>query len=136
MASISNNDIARAIYLSTKDKNNVDVSKTIAGTVKFLSKRRLIARAPVILNKLKNIINQENGIVEVKVSSVKNLKNEDKKYITELLKKKYEGKEFIFLEQVDERLLGGVRIEVNNEVIDITLKHKINKLQEHLTKNA
>jgi len=36
--------------------------------------------------------------------------------------------------KVDEKLLGGFRIEVNDEVIDLTLKNKAEKLQEHLTK--
>ena len=42
----------------------------------------------------------------------------------------------IFKEKIDEKLLGGFRIEVNDEVIDLTLKNKIFKLEEYLTRST
>ena len=38
----------------------------------------------------------------------------------------------IFKEVIDKNLIGGFKVEVNNEVIDVTLRNKISKLQEHL----
>ena len=42
---------------------------------------------------------------------------------------------FIFNEVLDEKLLGGFKIEVNDEIIDLTIKNKLEKLQEYLTRN-
>ncbi|PIP69006.1 F0F1 ATP synthase subunit delta, partial [Candidatus Nomurabacteria bacterium CG22_combo_CG10-13_8_21_14_all_32_8] len=48
------------------------------------------------------------------------------------LKERYKAKEIFLTEVLDEKLLGGMRIEVNDEIIDLTVKNKIKKLQEHL----
>ena len=37
-------------------------------------------------------------------------------------------------EILDEKLLGGIRIEINDEIIDLTVKDEIKKLQEYLTR--
>jgi F0F1-type ATP synthase delta subunit len=67
MTTISNNDIARAIYLVAKDKGKEPgVLKEI---VSFLSRKRLLTKSPEILARLEKIVNEENGVVVVKVSS-------------------------------------------------------------------
>lgn len=135
MSAISNNDIARAIYLLTKGKGHaeqVDISKKVT---KFLFRKRLLSKAPQILSQLSKTINKEEGKIEVKVSSVEKLSHQTKLHLEQLLKKRYSAKEIILNESLDSRLIGGVRIEVNNEVIDLSIKNRIGKLQEYLTRN-
>ena len=55
--------------------------------------------------------------------------------MTFILKERYQQKEVILVEVLDEKLLGGFKMEVNDEVIDLTIKNKIGKLQEYLTRN-
>ena len=134
MATISNNDIARAIYLISKDKSNfeqIDISKKI---VKFLFRKRLLFKASLILSQLEKIINKEEGRIVTKVSSVEKLDSKIKTNLEHSLKKRYGAKEIVLVERLDKKLLGGVRLELNNEVIDLSIKNKIEKLQEHLTK--
>lgn len=135
MTVISNNDIARAIYSLSKDKSQseqIDISKKF---IKFLSRRRLLSKAPEILSQLKKIINHEEGRIEAKVSSVQKLDQKTKTHLEQSLKKRYSGKVVVFEESLDEKLVGGLRVEVNNEVIDLSIKNKIGKLQEYLTRN-
>ena len=42
----------------------------------------------------------------------------------------------VLKESLDAGLLGGFRIEVKDEVIDLTSRNKLRKLQAHLTKSA
>ena len=132
MATLSNNDIARAIYLISKDKTNIELHDIDKKVVKFLTRRRLLSKSRDILERLSKIINHENERIIVKISSPKKLKEESKKEQTLLLKKRYEAKEVVLVETLDEKLLGGIRIELNDEIIDLTVKNKIKKLQEHL----
>lgn len=132
MAKISTNNISRAIYLASKD--GADMSVFYKNTVKFLARKRLLTKSKDILLKLNKIINEEHGVIEVKVKSAKKLHEEVKKEIIHLMKKRYEAKEVFLEESLDERLLGGVHIQVNDEVIDLSLKNKMNKLQAHLTR--
>ena len=132
MTTISNKDIARAIYLVSKDKTHVELHEVINKVVKFLARRRLLSKAGDILKRLNKIINHENQKIVAKLLSAQKLKEETKKDLIFLLKKRYRAKEVVLLESLDKKLLGGIRIEINNEIIDLTIKNKIKKLQEHL----
>ena len=134
MGNISNNDIAQAIYLSSKDKSLHELSVASKNVVNFLHRRRLLNRSKDILLKLNKIINKEKGILMVKISSATKLHENEKEDIKVLLKKRYNAHEVLLEEHIEEKLFGGIRIEVNDEVIDLSIKNKINKLQEYLTR--
>ncbi len=136
MTVISNNDIARAIYLVSKDKSRAEQSVISGKIVKFLFKKRMLSKASDILSRLNVIINKEEGRVVAKVSSAKKLDHQSKTYLEHILKKRYAAKEIFLDENLDEKLLGGLKIRVNDEVIDLSVRNKIKKLQEYLTKSA
>ena len=132
MATISDKDIARAIYHSYKEKRGEDFFRKV---VEFLERRRFLSRQKRILESLEKIINEEEGVLAVKVSSLKGINEKEKKELTEFLKKRYGEKKIEFRESLDESILGGFRVEVRDEVIDLTLRNKIKKLQNHLIKS-
>jgi F-type H+-transporting ATPase subunit delta len=133
MTTISNNDIARAIYLVSKENNESLPAPVLHAVVDFLFKKRLLSRAPDILSRLEKIINNEKGRIVARVSSVTKLQDKIKSELGQFLKKRYSAKEISFVETLDSKLVGGIKIEVNDEVIDLTIKNKIKKLQEYLT---
>ncbi|MFZ3011818.1 MAG: F0F1 ATP synthase subunit delta [Minisyncoccia bacterium] len=135
MAIISNNDIAHAIYLATRDKAKEEQSLVYGRVVKFLNKKRLLPKAPDILLRLSNIINKYEGRIKAKISSGKEIDETTKKEIIETLARRYFVKEVALEYTIDEKLLGGFKVEVGDEIIDLTIKKKIEKLQEHLTNN-
>ncbi|MEK7060258.1 MAG: F0F1 ATP synthase subunit delta [Patescibacteria group bacterium] len=136
MATLSNNDIARAIYLVSKEKTHTELHQVNNKIVKFLARRRLLSKSPDILERLDKIINHEAGRIVVKVQSARKLKEEIKKGLIIFLKERYKVKEIVLTEILDEKLLGGVRLEINDEIIDLTVKNKIKKLQDYLTKKV
>ncbi len=132
MTTLSNNDIARAIYLVSKDKTGVELHDINKKIVRFLAHRRLLSKSKDILGRLSKIMNYENRRIAVKILSAKKLKEELREKLITFLEKRYKAKEVVVIETLDEKLLGGIRIEVNDEAIDLTVKNKIKKLQEHL----
>ena len=137
MTAISNNDIARAIYLVLKDDVSASGEKKSAKyekVVNFLFRRRLLSKTTDILLRLGKIINQEEGRIVAKISSVEALNRQTKTQLEHALKKRYSAKEIVLEENIDASLMGGIKIEANNEVIDLSTKNKIGKLQEYLTK--
>jgi F-type H+-transporting ATPase subunit delta len=136
MATTSNNDIAQAIYLVFKDKSYSEQIPLSKKVVEFLFRRRLLPKSKDILLRLDKIINNEEGIVAAKVLSVEKLDSKTKLYIEQSLQKRYSAKKVILNEIIDRNFLGGFRVEVNDEVIDLTVKNKIGKLQEYLISNA
>ena len=136
MTTLSNNDIACAIYLVSKDKTHAELHNVIDKVVKFLVRKRLLSKTGDILERLNKIINNENKKIIVKLLSAKKLKEEIKKELISFLRERYKAEEIIFMETIDEKLLGGIRVEVNDEIIDLTVKNKIKKLQEYLIRKT
>jgi len=136
MATLSNNIIARGIHRALKDKSPSEVHKVHESIIKFLVRKRLMGRASAILDQLKKIINFENGIVAATVKSAHRLHEKEEKDLIHFFKKRYSAKKITLSHILDKKLLGGVRLEVNDEVIDLTIKNKITQLKEYLTKPA
>jgi F-type H+-transporting ATPase subunit delta len=136
MTAISNNEIARAIFSLSKGKSHseqLDISKK---AVNFLFRKRMLSKSGEILSQLGKIVNQDEGRIIAKVSSVEPLKHQMKTNLEHALKKRYGAEHVVLTESIDPSLIGGLKVEVNNEVIDLSIKNKIKKLQEHLTKSA
>ena len=136
MATLSNNNIARAIYLASKEKNHEDQSLFFKKVIQFLVRKRLLSKVPDILSRLDKMINEDGGKLVAKVSSAKRISENVKKELAHTLAKRYSAKEIALVENLNEELLGGFKIEVNDEVIDLTIKNKLEKLQEYLTKSV
>jgi len=134
MATTSHNDIAHAIYSASKDKQGADATLFVDNVLKFLIRKRLISKSSDILKKLEKISNKDNGIVVATVSSVKKLDEITKKELISELIKKYKAKKILLEEKEIPMLLGGFKVEVDDEVIDLTIFNKLKKLQEHLTR--
>ena len=135
MSLLSNNQIARAIYALYTDapSGKHAVSEKV---VQFLARKRLISKAPEILKSLEAVVNEKEGKHVVKVESAHKLTHELKTHLAHALKKRYSNKEIILHEEQVPSLLGGLRLEVDDEVIDLSVKNKIQKLQEYLTTPA
>lgn len=134
MASVSNNNIAEAIYLSLKDKPASEFGASADRVIKFLIKKRLLSKSKDILKRLESIINKNEGIILAKVSSAEPLSEENKKNLVSILKNKYKATKVLIEEFVDKGMLGGLKVEVNNEVVDMSIKTRLTNLQENLTK--
>ena len=128
MNTISNNNIARAIYLAHKD------GAKPRDILQFLARRRLLSRSKEILISLQNIINVASGTVEVKVETARGLSSNTKKEIENKLAKRYNAKKIVLKEEIRPELLGEFRLEALDEAIDFTFRNQINKLKEYLIK--
>jgi len=136
MSTTSNNDIARAIYFSLKGKSHSEQADTNKKIVSFLRRKRLLSKVPDILSRLQKIINKDEGVIEAKVSTAEKLDHKNRTHIEHFLKKHYSAHKVSIVENVDPKILGGVKIEVDNDVIDLSIKNRVNKLQEYLIKGA
>ena len=134
MAAISNNNIARAIYQASRGTREDGQALFSKNVVRFLNRKKLLSKSDDILRSLNKIINNEEGKLEISIRSAQKLNDTERKGLRAVLSKRYPDKELILREQVDESVLGGWRIEVDDEVIDLSIKERMKKLQEHLTK--
>src|SRR3989344_5429106 len=135
MSAISNTDIASAVHATLSYKSPSHVHEAHKKIINFLSKRRLMSKVPAILAQLEKLINSEQGVVSAKVLSAHRLSDEREKELVHFLKKRYDAKNVVLTKTLDEKLLGGMRVEVGDEVIDLTIRNKMRKLEEYLTRD-
>jgi len=135
MATTSIKNLAQAIYESSLNKEGSELDATIDKCAIYLKNKNLLGKKEEILKALEKIINKENGIIKAKVTTEIKLKTEVGKEIEEFIKKKYKAKEIILEEKVEPKLLGGIKIEIGDEIIDATLTNKIKQLQDYLITN-
>ena len=81
------------------------------------------------------LYNLHKGIIEVGVTSAKKLEDEQ----LQALKKNIErttGKKVEFKTEVKEELIGGLKIRIDDTVVDGSVKYKLNQLKDRLTSTA
>ena len=135
MASISIKNLARAIYESSYGKEGNDLDLILEKSSIFIRDKNLLGRKEEILEAIENIINKENGVIKIRVSTSDKLKDDLQKEIEEFIKKKYKAKEVLIEKVENTKLLGGIKIEIGNDIIDTTLSNKVYQLQNYLIKN-
>jgi len=88
-----------------------------------------------ILKEFNNLCNENLNIKVAKVYSAKNLTNEYSDAIINALSKKYDCK-IELNNYVDESLISGYRIEINGELIDSSMKSRIDDMKQVLLKEG
>lgn len=135
MSKISTKNIAQAIHDSTKGKSGPDLERALKQSVEFLFKKNLLSRSKEILNRLEQISDLDNKIIRARVSSKVPLTKKESDKIETLLRSRHKPKEPIIEWQKDETLIGGFRIEAGEEIIDLTIKNKVEQLKNYLLTN-
>ncbi len=124
--------MAEAIYSATEGKSGGELEQTLKRGVQVLRNKRMLWKSDEVIQALQNIFDKKTGTIRMKVTTAGKIGNEEKKRIEKETKKKYKAQSVAseFFEKAE--LLGGMRIEVGNEVLDATYKSKLRKLENFL----
>lgn len=79
-----------------------------------------------------HLYNEENKVKVIEVYSVNELSSEEEIKLLNSLKKYYNGYEVILRNKIDPSVVGGYHILVNGISMDLSIKRKINDLQNHI----
>jgi F-type H+-transporting ATPase subunit delta len=135
MATISIKNLARAIYESSEGKDGKDLDMVVKNSVNLISRKHLLNKSKEILAQLEKISDKNEEVVRAKISSKTKINKKGTDEIEDFIKKRYKAKNVILDFEIDEKLLGGIKIQVGDEIIDTTLKHKMKKLENYLITN-
>ncbi|MBA5851488.1 F0F1 ATP synthase subunit delta [Clostridium sp. cel8] len=81
------------------------------------------------LREMKNIYLEKHNTVIAKVKTVVPLKDDEKSALIEKLENKFK-KKVLIEEEIDPTIIGGVYVEINNEVIDGTIRSKLSEMKK------
>ena len=126
---VSSKQYAESLYQAVRDKNNSQIKDAIKNFFSILIQNNDILKAEEIVKEFEKIWNTEQGIIEAKIVSAKELNKNIVKllnnYITEL-----SGAEKVILNQkINKNILGGVIIKYEDKILDGSLRAKLNELK-------
>lgn len=123
---------ARTLYELTEGKSKSEIEELIAGFARYIYKERKLALADRIIEQFGKIYSQQKGIVEVEIVSRKKLDEATSKKIKHFVKERYQAKEVVVKNVVDENIKGGVIIKVGDEIIDGSVRGRLGELRKVL----
>lgn len=132
MANLSITNTAKAIYSALKDKTGEDLDNVLLNVPKVLDQKGMLSKSDSILEVLQNIIDKDKNIIRAKIYSIDKLSVENIKKIEEELKDRYKAEKVYLTEIEDKNILGGIKIEIADEIIDLSLLKKVTQLKKHL----
>lgn len=106
-----------------------DVTKHLLSVLSGKSRERLLEE---ITNQFLRLYNQHQGIIDVRVVSAAELSAEQKKELEKELEAST-GKKILLETEVDQELIGGLKVIIDDTVTDGTVKHKLDRIRDRFT---
>ncbi len=135
MATLSIKNISEAIYLSSKNKSKDELDTLSKNVVTFLDRKQMLKKTDKILSDLQKAIDIEEGVVRANLYISKKLPDKSLDEIKNIIKDRMKAKNVELKTIIDPKLLGGIKIEIGDEILDATLFRKIHKLETYLIEN-
>ncbi len=111
-----------------------DLDKLILNFMKILVSRNDFYIFREIIDEYKKIYERKEGITVVYAYTAKPISSENLNELASDIEKKLE-KKVIISNQVEEQLIGGIRLEYNGKVIDNTLKKHLDSFENYLQRS-
>ena len=127
-------ELAQVLLEMTDGVHEAEQKKALKEFAAYLHKKGLLKKADAILAEYQRLYNAKHGIVEALVTLTARLPEKDKHALSEALKKKYDAKAVHIEEKVDQRLIGGMKIQIGDEVFDSSIANSHRQLQAQLLK--
>jgi len=124
---ITNKQFAKALYESIKDLKGEKLHSALKQFVLVLIQNHKLKRADKVIAEFVKYSKKQEGIVEMNVISARKLSN----HTLELISKAFGGKTDM-TEGLDESLLGGVKINTEDQIFDGSIKKQLQKLNKIL----
>lgn len=127
MKKITTKIIAEA-FVESLDKKLEAADARVELVYKLLKKNKLGSRVEIFLKDVEELLDKKNGTIKASVVSKDKLSSSDHNKLKTKLIDYYKTDKIKLDERVDEKVLGGVRIKVGDEVWDSTVLGRFNEL--------
>lgn len=124
MSKPSRKDIAQAMLDLTSKTSASKATKSLA---QYLVQERRTSELDAIMREVQALRREQTGIEEFQLTSAFTLKDSVKKELTALLGG---GKKTVVNEVIDKDVLGGVRVESSEAMLDLTVRNRLQKLKQ------
>ncbi len=123
---------AATLYELTQNKNKSEIGAVVKKFIDMLAKNNQLKMAGKIMEKFNGIYNQKKGIVEAEITTREEVSTEVYTKVHTYVSNKYKAKEVVIKNKIDEQIKGGIIIKVGNEILDASIKNRLNSLNKLL----
>jgi len=123
---------AQTLYELTEGKSQSEIEKAVADFADYIYRNRKLKLADKIIEQFEKLYNRQKGIVEAEIVSREKFDAEQEKKLQSFVKEKYQAREVILKNVIDEKVKGGLIIRVDDEVMDGSVKGQLEKLRNIL----
>lgn len=109
------------------------ISKLTLAFISLLTSKGRESILPQIAESFIALYNQHNGIVTAEVVTASELSPSQREELKKTLSSI--GKTIELMERVDPRVMGGVRIKIGDQLMDATIRKKLNELKVDIANN-
>ena len=125
---------AESLYEAVQDKNNSQIKNSINTFFNILIQNNDLAKAEAIVKEFEKIWNIEQGIIEAKVVSAKELDNKIIKLLNNYITKLSGAEKVILNQKINKDILGGVVIKFEDKILDGSLRARLSELKSEMIK--
>jgi len=129
---ISIGQYAESLYLSTKDKTQAEIKKSLDNFFNIIITNNDLSKIDKIIQEFINYWNKEEKIIEVKLTGAREFDKKVINEINEFLKDKTGAEKIIISEEIEDNIIGGVIIKYNDKILDGSIKTRLNELKENM----
>lgn len=124
-----------AQFILEGKKDEAQQQKEVANLAKLIVENNDQSKLEAIVEQLELLEKKERGVVSVKISSAKELSTKQEESIIAMVIKKMGVKEELIelQKEVDASLIGGIDIQIDNQIIVGSLRAKLDKLANALS---
>ncbi len=102
--------------------------------VAFLAKNKMLGCVDEIIREFEMLYNKKHNNIEATVTVTERLSEHKQTEIRHALKEKYKADTVHLTEKIDQRLIGGVKIQVGDTVYDSSVRNTLRQLETQLLK--
>ncbi len=127
MAKTSNKQYAEALYEITRNLKGEDLTTALKSFAGILVRDHKLKQGANIIAEYERIAKKAAGIVELEITSAREL---DSKTIKQI--KKVFGEQVEAVSDIDEALIGGVKVKLEDKILDASVTTQLKSLKQQL----
>ena len=121
---------AQTFYDLTDGKSKPEIEKSVADFARYIYKERKLKLAEKIIEQFSKLYNQQRSIVEAEVMSAHKLESPEIHKVESYIKKKFEAREVVLKNIINENIKGGLIVKVGDEVMDGSIRGRLDDLKK------
>ncbi|HRH23086.1 MAG TPA: ATP synthase F1 subunit delta [Candidatus Magasanikbacteria bacterium] len=127
MAKLLTRQYGKILFESTKGLKGLELESVIKNFLLFLQSKQMLSKADRIMKEYERYAKEAQGIKMIEIVSARKLTESAIKEIS-----KHFGEKVEATVTIDPKLLGGIMIKTENEILDGSIKGQLEKLKQQL----